>query len=65
MDKFVLELTAEQLSVIGSALENMPYRLAAPLLAEIQRQVIAINATRVQSPATNKSNGDADAAIRS
>ena len=34
-----LELTQEQLQIIGAALSELPYRLAAPVIAEINRQI--------------------------
>lgn len=36
-----LELTHEQLQLIGAALNELPYRVAAPLIAEINRQITA------------------------
>ena len=36
-----LELTQEQLQIIGAALSEMPYRVAAPLVAEINRQIVS------------------------
>lgn len=39
--KYTLELTDEQLAVISAALQEMPMRLAYPLVAEINRQIAA------------------------
>lgn len=39
MDKFTLELTGEQLNLIGQAIGELPFRVAEPLLAEIRKQV--------------------------
>jgi hypothetical protein len=39
MNIFNLKLTPEQLQVISAALSEMPYRLAAPLIDEINRQL--------------------------
>lgn len=36
-----LTLTDEQLQIIGAALAELPYRIAAPVLAEINRQIAA------------------------
>lgn len=36
---FELKLTAEYLSVIDRALAEMPYRLAAPVVLEINKQI--------------------------
>lgn len=36
-----LELSNEALAVIGAALGNHPYRVAAPVIAELQRQIDA------------------------
>ena len=34
-----LDLTQEQLLIIGSALAEMPYRMVASVIAEINRQI--------------------------
>lgn len=36
-----LTLSDEQLHVIGMALSEAPYRVAAPVIAEINKQVLA------------------------
>lgn len=36
---FTLELTEQQVAIIGKALGSAPYELVAPLIAEIQRQI--------------------------
>ena len=36
-----IELTDEQLAVINAALQEMPLRLAYPVVAEINRQIAA------------------------
>jgi hypothetical protein len=36
-----LELSEQMLQVIGEALSNAPYRISAPVLAEIQKQLDA------------------------
>lgn len=36
-----LDLTQEHLQIIGAALGEMPYRVAAPVIAEINRQIAA------------------------
>lgn len=36
-----LTLTDQQLQIIGAALSEMPYRVAAPVLDEINRQIAA------------------------
>lgn len=41
MNKHTLELTDEQLAVISAALQEMPMRLAYPVVAEINRQIAA------------------------
>jgi hypothetical protein len=41
-----LELSEQMLQVIGDALANAPYRVSAPVLAEIQKQLDAHNARR-------------------
>lgn len=37
-----LDLTQEQLHIIGAALAELPYRVAAPVLAEINRQIAQV-----------------------
>jgi len=39
MEKFTLELTGEQLNMVGQAIGELPYRVAEPLLTEIRKQV--------------------------
>lgn len=34
-----LDLTEEHLQIIGAALSEMPYRVAAPVIAEINKQL--------------------------
>lgn len=41
MEKFTLSLTLEHLTVIDMALQEMPLRLAYPVVAEINRQIEA------------------------
>lgn len=41
---FPLVLTADQIAVIDKALQQAPYFVAAPLLAEINRQLEALDA---------------------
>jgi 16S rRNA A1518/A1519 N6-dimethyltransferase RsmA/KsgA/DIM1 with predicted DNA glycosylase/AP lyase activity len=36
-----LELTEQMLQIIGDALANAPYRISAPVLMEIQKQIEA------------------------
>ena len=36
-----LTLTDQQLQIIGAALSELPYRVAAPVVAEINRQIAA------------------------
>ena len=40
MHTLTLTLTNEQLQIIGAALAELPYRIAAPLMAEIDRQIM-------------------------
>lgn len=39
--KFKLEFTAEQMGVLNAALHEMPYRMAAPFIADINEQIQA------------------------
>ena len=36
-----LTLTDQQLQIIGAALSELPYRICAPLIADIERQIMA------------------------
>jgi hypothetical protein len=46
-----IELTNEHLAVIGQALENMPFKMAAPVLQHLQREINIIqNAAQMQQP---------------
>ena len=36
-----LTLTDQQLQIIGAALVELPYRISAPLIADIERQITA------------------------
>ena len=38
---YILTLTDQQLQIIGAALSELPYRVAAPVVAEINRQIAA------------------------
>lgn len=38
---YTLTLSEQQLQIIGAALAEMPYRVAAPVLDEINRQIAA------------------------
>lgn len=41
MTKTQLSFTSEELNVLNAALVEMPYRVAAPLIASINRQIQA------------------------
>jgi hypothetical protein len=45
---YMLQVTEAELMVIGRALEGLPYRDAAPVLARLQQQIIA----QTQKPET-------------
>ena len=36
-----LTLTDQQLQIIGAALAELPYRISAPLITDIERQIMA------------------------
>jgi 16S rRNA A1518/A1519 N6-dimethyltransferase RsmA/KsgA/DIM1 with predicted DNA glycosylase/AP lyase activity len=36
-----LELSEQMVAVVGEALGNMPYKISAPVVAEIQKQIEA------------------------
>jgi hypothetical protein len=39
MNNYSIQLTQQQLSIIDAALQEMPHRLAAPLIQDINRQL--------------------------
>lgn len=39
MTRKTIKLTEEELRVVGAALMEMPYRVASPVIAEINRQL--------------------------
>ena len=41
MTTLTLTLTDQQMQIIGAALAELPYRIPAPLMAEIERQITA------------------------
>ena len=41
MTTLTLTLTDQQLQIIGAALAELPYRISAPLIADIERQIMA------------------------
>ena len=45
-----LTLTDQQLQIIGAALAELPYRVAAPVMAEIERQIVE-QSTEKENPA--------------
>lgn len=45
METVTLEFNSQQLSVISDALVNLPYRVSAPVIDEINRQIIEQQAT--------------------
>lgn len=45
MEKVILELNHQQFSIVSDALINLPYRVAAPIIDELNRQIIEQQAT--------------------
>lgn len=43
MDKIIIEVTQQELQVIGAALAEMPYKIASPVLESLQKQVDVMN----------------------
>lgn len=43
---FKLEFTPEQMGILNAALHEMPYRIAAPFIADINRQIQATSDKR-------------------
>ncbi len=50
-----LELSEQMIAVIGQALGQAPYNVAAPVVAEIQKQINAQKAPRVVASDDNAS----------
>lgn len=44
-DKFVIEFNQQTLEVIAAAIRELPFRIAAPILQDLQRQVDAQKAS--------------------
>lgn len=40
MEKVIIEFNHQHLSIISDALINLPYRVSAPIIDEINRQII-------------------------
>jgi hypothetical protein len=55
--KITLTLPLSMVQVIGSALENSPYKVAAPVLIELQKQINAQQQQSVGAQATAAANG--------
>jgi hypothetical protein len=51
-----LELPEQMMAVIASALGNHPYREAAPVIAEVQRQINVQQRTQAMPPMGNGRN---------
>ena len=47
------EFTQQMTQIIGEALGNAPYRIAAPVIAELQRQIDAQTKPQPQAQQTN------------
>ena len=45
MEKVIIEFNRQHMSVISDALLNLPYRISAPVIDEINRQIIEQQAT--------------------
>ena len=54
---FTLVLSEAALNVIGEALGNVPYRLAAPVVEEVQRQINRQVAQRMAASPPEKADG--------
>ena len=50
MNEFLLKLAPADLSVLDKALQEMPYKLAAPLVAKINAQINAQTRDQQQAP---------------
>lgn len=62
METVTLEFNSQQLSVISDALVNLPYRVSAPVIDEINRQIIEQQATTeaLKSEISPVNNADKD-----
>lgn len=62
METVTLEFNSQQLSAISDALVNLPYRVSAPVIDEINRQIIEQQATTeaLKSEISPVNNADKD-----
>lgn len=51
---YSLQLSIDELRVIGSALQELPYRLSAPVILRINEQVNPQDANNGAAPVDNK-----------
>jgi hypothetical protein len=48
--EFDLKLTADAVNVVMGALSEAPYRIAAPVIETIRRQIVAVEPTAFDTP---------------
>lgn len=62
MEKVIIEFNRQHLSIISDALVNLPYRISAPVIDEINRQIIEQHATTeaLKSEISTVNNADKD-----
>ena len=62
MEKVIIEFNHQHLSIISDALINLPYRVSAPVIDEINRQIIEQQATTeaLKSEISPVNNADKD-----
>lgn len=52
MQIFQISLNEQQINVVGAALVKAPYEVAAPVIADINRQLEAIQQSSKEQPGT-------------
>lgn len=52
-----LTLTAAHVNIVFSALSEAPYRVAAPVIDTLRRQILAIDPTAFERPSSPAANG--------
>ena len=60
--KTTLEFTAQQLQLLGSAIQELPKKIADPFLEDLQRQIAAAQQKKANEIAKAKTDADAAAA---
>lgn len=54
MDFFLIKMTPQVVEIVGAALRELPYKLAAPVIADFDRQIQEQQAAAVTTVAESK-----------